>query len=323
MDRPRWASIRIRTRGEPIMDTQTVLSRLAAIRMDRRNVVRAAGIVAVTSPFTTGMLAAQEASPAASPHVAHGGDADVMPPEMRWTWTDEGADVPAEITAGWNHVVIENSRSMPVHVLTFTIPDDVTLEELQRDLFADESAPFPGWAREGYFPGLPDHVRPGAMLEGYTWYAEGRYVWVDLFSGVSGELLVGPGSWNRYVPAPDVHLGMIEMTFLGLDEPLAAGPQLWEVANAGATWHEVMVMRIAEPMTGDEVLNALMAIESFDDFPEGWADIGGYAITSPGSRGLVRLDLEPGAYAALCFAPDNFEGPPHAFMGMITTFTVD
>lgn len=305
------------------METRSTLSRLVAARLDRRSAIRAAAIVAATSSFASRVITAQEGSPEASPAHDHDGAAGVMPPEMRWTWTDEGADVPAEITAGWNRVVVENNRSMPVHVLTFTIPDDVTLEELQTGLFADESEPFPDWAREGYFPGIPDHVQPGTTLEGYTWYAEGRYVWVELFTGVSGELLVGPGSWNRYVPAPDVHLGMVEMTFLGLDAPLAAGPQLWEVANAGATWHEIKVMRIAGLMSGDEVLETMMAMESFADYPEGWADIGGYAITSPGARGLVHLDLEAGAYAALCFAPDNFEGPPHAFMGMISTFTVE
>ena len=44
------------------------------------------------------------------------------------------------------------------------------------------------------------------------------------------------------------------MSYMGLEAPLKAGPQMWEVANHGATWHEVMVLQTPELMTVDEVI---------------------------------------------------------------------
>lgn len=300
------------------MGTTTVLSRLAAMRMDRRNMLRVAGIAAVTSPFSTRPISAQEASPAASPHDAHGAGADRMPPEVRWTWSADGVDIAPEVTAGWNHVIVENTRDVGVHVVTAKLPDDVTDAQLE-ELAAPE-APMPEWLLDKHFPGIPDTVEPGRIVEGYTFYEEGRYFWFELWTGASGELVVGPGSATRFVPAADVTVTMVEMTFLGLDEPLAAGPQLWQVDNRGGTWHEVMVARLAGPMTADEILEGLMA----ETLPEGdgAGPVAGYGITSPGFTGFLRLDLEAGHYAALCFAPDEWVGPPHAMMGMITTFDV-
>jgi hypothetical protein len=124
-------------------------------------------------------------------------------------------------------------------------------------------------------------------------------------------------------PMPDVHLGMVEMTYMGLDAPLKAGQQMWEVANHGATWHEVMVLQTPELMTVDEVIELILSTENADVLPEGYTVRGGYGVTSPGSAGYVMLDLPAGTYAAICFVPDNFEGPPHAIMGMITPFTVE
>lgn len=51
-------------------------------------------------------------------------------------------------------------------------------------------------------------------------------------------------------------------------------------------------------------------------------DAGGAASIAPGGTHWVELHLKPGDYAALCFVPDIKTGMPHAFMGMITTFTV-
>lgn len=296
----------------------TVLSRLADVRVSRRNVVRATGILAVTSPLAARLVAAQEASPAASPHDAHAGGAERTPPEVRWTWSAEGVEIAPQATAGWNHVIVENTRDIGVHVVTAKLPDDVT--EAQLTELADPEAPMPEWLLDKHFPGIPDTVEPDHTVEGYTFYEEGRYIWFELWSGLSGELVVGPGSATRHVPLADVTLTMVEMTFLGLENPLASGPQLWQVDNRGATWHEVVVARLPGPMTADDILEGLMA----DTWPDGngTGPVAGYGITSPGFAGFLQLDLAAGHYAALCFAPDEWAGPPHALMGMITPFEV-
>ena len=43
---------------------------------------------------------------------------------------------------------------------------------------------------------------------------------------------------------------------------------------------------------------------------------------APGTSSRVRLDLEPGRYALLCFLPDETSGTSHLHQGMAYPFTV-
>ena len=292
---------------------------IMGLQLSRRRFTIVPAAVALTALLpTSGLAARMQGTPASHAHQTSTSEVDVT-----WTWTDTGAEITQGITAGWNRMSIVNNRSTdspPTHVLSFRVGEDVTDQQIE-DLVSSEDAPFPDWAREAYYPGIPDGVSSGASLEGYTHYVEGRYIWVDIFTGMGGEFMVGPGSWNRQQPAPDVHADMIDMDFLGLDDPLPSGTLLWEVANHGATWHEMVIMQLPDPMTSDEILKGLMSDENWP--PTGYAIKAGYGITSPGSSGMIELSLDAGAYAALCMAPDNFEGPPHAMAGMIKPFMVD
>lgn len=291
-------------------------SHLMSRRLDRRQFLLASAIAA--------SLATRPASRAiATQSHGHGGTpASVTDVDVTWHWTDDGAEVTPEITAGWNRVSIVNNRSAgagQTHVLTLRLPDDITDEQMA-GLMA-EDAPFPDWARECYFPGIPDGVAPGASLDGYTWYAEGRYLWVDVFAGIGGEFTVGPADWNRLHPAPDISVDMVGMAFQGLDAPVAAGPLLWEAVNRDATWHEIVILKTPGSKTVDEIIDAMV---NDGNWPmTGYGLRAGYGITSPGMSGMIALDLEPGDYAAACMAPDNFSGPPHALAGMIQPFSVE
>ncbi|HWV35906.1 MAG TPA: hypothetical protein VNZ55_09735 [Thermomicrobiales bacterium] len=288
-----------------------VLSR----RLDRRRFVLAPVVGALAIQPMSHAFATQSHDHA-TPDTATV-DADVV-----WTWTDDGVEISSPIAAGWNRVSIVNNRSadMPsTHVLTLRLPDDAT--DAQVEELTTDGAPFPDWARECYYPGIPDGVAPGETLTGYTWYAEGQYLWGDIFSDLHGDFTVGPGSWNRPHPAPDVRVEMVEMAFLGLEKPLAPGKFLWDIGNRGATWHEMVILQTAEPMTADEALDAMMNDENWP--PAGITLRAGYGITSPGMSGMIELDLEAGSYIAACMAPDNFDGPPHAIVGMIQPFVVE
>ena len=50
--------------------------------------------------------------------------------------------------------------------------------------------------------------------------------------------------------------------------------------------------------------------------------VGGIRWLSPGATRWTELNLESGAYAALCFVFDPETGMPHAMMGMVDVFTV-
>lgn len=102
-----------------------------------------------------------------------------------------------------------------------------------------------------------------------------------------------------------------------------AGEQTWSLVNHGATWHEIMVIAMPELITPDELLEFFMSTESADDLIDaGYFQVGASGIMSPGVQIWLDFELKPGAYGALCFAPNDFSGPPHALEGMISTFEV-
>lgn len=86
--------------------------------------------------------------------------------------------------------------------------------------------------------------------------------------------------------------------------------------------HELAILRVPNGTTKQELLNCLTGPPSACALKAPPVDAGGAAAIAPGSTHWVELHLAPGTYAALCFVPDIMTGLPHAFMGMVTIFTV-
>ena len=56
---------------------------------------------------------------------------------------------------------------------------------------------------------------------------------------------------------------------------------------------------------------------------EEYEGVAGLGAVSPGQTAwLVLPDLEPGTYVTSCFMPDEHEGAPHIFLGMVQVFDV-
>lgn len=87
--------------------------------------------------------------------------------------------------------------------------------------------------------------------------------------------------------------------------------------------HEFALLRVPAGTTKSALLACLAGPPSGCklDFTQ-IMDSGGVGPILPGATQWVELHLKPGTYAALCFVPDIVTGMPHAFMGMITVFTV-
>jgi hypothetical protein len=86
-------------------------------------------------------------------------------------------------------------------------------------------------------------------------------------------------------------------------------------ANQGAEPHEMVVLKLPEGMTVDQ----LLADESL--FSQ--VEFIGQSFFEPGQEGdMALVNLPPGTYTLVCFvtAPD---GQPHAAKGMVSEFTVD
>ncbi len=98
-------------------------------------------------------------------------------------------------------------------------------------------------------------------------------------------------------------------------------PLLLKVRVSDQT-HEFQLVRVPAGTTKDALLQCLTGPQSACTLTGEPIDSGGAASIAPGSTHWVELNLAPGTYAAWCFVPDIVTGMPHAFMGMITVFTV-
>lgn len=86
--------------------------------------------------------------------------------------------------------------------------------------------------------------------------------------------------------------------------------------------HEFQLLKLPSGTTKAQLLQCLTGPQSSCQLKGRPMDAGGASAIAPGSTHWAEFHLESGTYAALCFVPDINTGMPHAFMGMITVFTV-
>lgn len=130
-------------------------------------------------------------------------------------------------------------------------------------------------------------------------------------------LTVTEAAADAEAPDTSVTVDMMDFAFSIPDE-LTPGEQTWEVQNVGEQVHHMILVRIDDDRTVDDV----MAFLETEDGPPPFQDVGYTAVLSPGVSNYVTFDLQPGAYFAICFLPDYETGQPHFMLGMTDTFTV-
>ena len=125
------------------------------------------------------------------------------------------------------------------------------------------------------------------------------------------------------VGAPVVHLREFEFGVpKRFTEAVANGTPI-EVVNDGQQAHELVVSRLADGVELADVIEwsgADSSAEAPSVAPQ--TDIAGATMLAPGARTELRLALDPGRYALLCFLPDDDGGPAHLHQGMAYPFTV-
>lgn len=311
--------------------------------MDRRRFLRQTGGAAAVGvgamSLSRGLAAAQTASPATTGASL----ADRGYPELVITVTADGYEVPAGGVAGLTLVTLENDGTEGVHVFLLRSPDGMDHAEVEAGLRAET---LPAWFGASLVGG-PDYPPPGGRAQGVVDLPPGQYYVVSLPPGQYYEVVApAPGQYALAnavahvsrpfaiaagdapaVPGPPATVAVAvtehEMTFGGLDGPVAAGPQIWEIANAGEQPHELVVMAMPDGMTTGELLFQLFMR------PEGatptieFAPLFGAQAASPGRTVWLQVDLAPGTYGACCFFPDvRRDWTPHALLGMVAVFTV-
>ena len=115
----------------------------------------------------------------------------------------------------------------------------------------------------------------------------------------------------------------VDFAFEGVPETIEAGTVAFKFTNATEAdeEHEMIVFRRADGVTlGFEELLELSEEESVDKIEFKTA-----AFAPPGGKGATLAELDPGAYAMVCFIPvgGGEDGPPHFIEGMIQEFSVE
>jgi hypothetical protein len=97
-----------------------------------------------------------------------------------------------------------------------------------------------------------------------------------------------------------------------------AGLTRFRLANVGAEFHHLQLVKLEDGRTAEELLERIGAGE----LSPPWASyVGGPNSPMPGGHTEAVLDLEPGEYAMLCIIPSP-DGVPHVMKGMVRMLTV-
>ncbi len=269
-----------------------------------------------TTMFVAAMLllAACQAAPAAMP-------AQVV--------TLKGADFsfegPAEVQSGWVTVNFSNVGKEAHHAQFARLNDGVTPQQIQDALKQSEQAALALVS----LVGGPSVIDPNGNGSVTMNLAPGQYMLLcflpsadgvpHLAKGMVALLTVkGAGASTAAEPKADVTVNMADFHYT-MPAEVKAGKQVWKVVNDGPQPHEIVVLKLEDGKTPDDVF-------AFFAKPEGkppFTSIGGMQGISKGAApAFINFDLQPGTYVALCNIPDATTGKAHAELGMVMPFTV-
>ncbi len=266
-------------------------------------------------------------------------------PELAITITEDAFEgVPAELAAGRYVLAVTNTLDEEVATETsgfafLRAPEGTTATEVVELIAAaalEEEAEYPDWYYETVIAGGP-YVFPGAT----------GYALVDLTAGewiLWGEdptaaqppvpvIVTGEPPADQPAPTADATIEMSEFAFT-FDPPLAAGPQVIEVTNAGEQPHFIYMAKVPEGTTVDEVFATFFGEPGSSVPPSASSAPGGLSFEdvtealstgdqSAGTTVWLAVDFAPGTYLAACFITDPETGMPHAMIGMIQVLVIE
>lgn len=239
---------------------------------------------------------------------------------------DYSFESPDTLETGYQTLTFTNTGKEFHHLQLARLNDGVTLEQFQAALQESEFAAMPLVEFVGGIGGIaPGQTatatvnleKPGLYLElCLIPNAEGV---PHLALGMIKPIEVVAATALTKGPKADLVVDMVDFAFT-LPGELPAGEQTWEVVNHGEQIHELVLGKINEDKTLDDVMVYLATSEMGPDAP--FMPVGGTPGLSTVHSQFVGFDLTPGEYVTLCFFPDPETGKPHIALGMISHFTV-
>jgi hypothetical protein len=139
-----------------------------------------------------------------------------------------------------------------------------------------------------------------------------------------GWVVAGSEDVSRPIPpgVPAVDMQLDEYAFIYNEAAINAadGNFAFSVSNVGEEDHEVVLLAND---SGEPILDLLAEAGEDEDLPQGVEFVTFGGVFEPGATGTVVLDqpLSSGTYALVCFLPSP-DGTPHAFLGMVSEFTI-
>jgi len=266
-------------------------------------------------------------------------------PELTIRLTESRIEAPVSVPAGPTLLIEENTMPEAGHAFVLRIPDDVSAEELTSTLAGGSAAEeTPDWFWRAEFLGNGDRASIDRPARALVELKAGRYIAGDPFRPATEYALfdvTGTADASKAFAGPDadIEVDLFEMGF-NLPATVPSGPQVWEARNTGAMLHEIAIFPVPDGATPDEIEQAMaaeLATEFGGDPAEAraaidalgpqWKDwssdlTAGVGVLSPQRVSWAEFDLEPGAYGAVCFIPEQATGTPHLMLGMTTVFTV-
>lgn len=248
-----------------------------------------------------------------------------QPARLTLVAKDFSYDLPAELPAGLTTITLKNEGAEPHHAQFARVNDDVTDEQIMAALQQGPDAALPLVT----LPGGPAVVPPGQSTEVTIDLTPGRYIVLCLVPShdgvphaakgmVSMTNVVDKGGRAATAPKADLKVTLRDFSF-DLPERIKAGKQVWQVVNQGPQPHEIALIKLAPGKTMDDVAAFLHDPKGAPPFE----DAGGMQGLNAGSVGYFHVDLQPGAYVALCHIPDPASGKAHEELGMVQPFVVE
>ena len=249
----------------------------------------------------------------------------VAPPVVTIHARDYAYVAPKTVKSGATTFRLVNDGKELHHLTIIQLAKGKTMADFAASM--KKPGPPPAWATE---VGGPNPALPGGTAEATLSLDPGTYVMLcfvpspgettpHAMKGMMGEITVTAEKSGGTEPVADATIRLSDYAF-SVDKPLAAGHHVLRVTNDAAQSHELVLVELPPGKTVADLGNWVE--KSLMKGPPPGKPIGGTAALAKGRSATFPVDLKPGHYGFICFAPDAKDGKSHFSHGMTKDFTV-
>jgi hypothetical protein len=250
--------------------------------------------------------------------------AAATPPVIDVMASDYAFQAPDVLPSGLVTVRLMNHGQEPHHAQLLRLNDGVSFDQFAAALQAEGE----GALRMTTITGGPGAVDPLKSSEVTLDLSPGSYALACFITSPDGVPHLAKGMLKPLTVADEAAdpstapeaAGTMTLRDFAFDLPdqVPAGRLTYKVVNDGPQPHELNILKLTPGSTVDDV----RAWAANPSTPPPFEAVGGMNGLGPGEDGFMTVDLEPGAYVAICNIPDPASGWSHSRLGMIRAFTV-